>query len=610
MTKHLKYLIAIFLIINVKESAQDINKFVGSVGNQKISEREFKIRYELVPHLSRDQFSEDSSKQDLLYSVIAEKLLALESNRLGFDTTEYFKNSIQQIRDLYVRDALYKRKIDSQVKISQQDIQKALNRYSQSLEVKIISTKDSSTIFEYYKELRSGASFDSIEKISDPIEYDSNKAPMKITYGQMQDDYVEDSLYSLNIGSYSSPVKAEGSWFIFKLVGKSTRAAANANDPNYDKTVLNIIRMRKSRIIGVKYLENFYKNKKAIIDSTLFLNLAERVTTILSNKKRNNDYGREGFLYLDEENILKILDELGAASNANLVQIEKNPIKVKEYLFSLIEYPFLIKYPSFQNVAYELMANLNKYIQYKFLAAECFREGLQNIPEVKEDINIWKDDYLAKMLKNTFRDSVHVSDEDVKDYYLHNKDYEQVDILEILNTDLQVIENVFNDLKAGKDFRDLASEYTQRSWTKNRGGEFGYFPVSSFGEIGRVASRLKINQIYGPIKTDSGYSVIKLIGKKIDSTKTDEDFDSVKTQLKYDLLGKQFDQKFYKYIAGLADKYHFTINEKVFQNVRVTSIPMFTYRYIGFGGRIAAVPYLGQWYEWLNYYKNKSNIVP
>ncbi len=610
MKNFLKYLFALLLIINVKESAQDINKFVGSVGNQKISEREFKIRYELVPHLSRDQFSEDSSKQDLLYSIIAEKLLALESNRLGYDTTEYFKNSMQQIRDLYVRDALYKRKVDSQVKISQLDIQKALDRYSQSLEVKIISTRDSSTIFSYYKELQNGASFDSIEKISDPIEYDSNKAPMKITYGQMQDDYVEDTLYNLKIGNYSSPVKAQGSWFIFKLVGKSSRPSANANDPNYDKTVISTIRMRKSRIIGVKYLENFYKNKKAVVDSTLFLTLAEKISSILSNKKQNHDYGREGLLYLDEASIIQMLSDLGAASNADLVHIEKSPIKVKEYLFSLIEYPFLIKDPSFQNVAYELMASINKYIQYKFLAEEGFKEGLQNIPEVKEDINIWKDDYLAKMLKNTFRDSVNVSEEELKNYYMTNNDYEKVDILEILNSDLQVIETVFNELKAGKDFRDLAAEYTQRSWTKNRGGEFGYFPISSFGEIGRIASRLKLNQIYGPIKTDSGYSVIKLIGKKIDSTKTDEDFDSVKTQLKYDLLGKKFDKKFYKYIAGLADKYHFTVNEKVFQNVKVTSIPMFTYRYIGFGGRIAAVPYLGQWYEWLNYYKNKTNIVP
>ncbi len=605
-----KFLIILLLIINGKEFAQDINKFVGTVGNQKISEREFKIRYELVPHLSRDQFSEDSSKQDLLYSIIAEKLLALEANSLGYDTTEYFKNAMQQIRDLYVRDALYKRKVDSQVKISQSDIQKALDRYSQSLEVKIISTRDSSTIFSYYNALKNGAPFDSIEKISDPIEFDSNKAPMKITYGQMQDDYVEDTLYNLNIGSYSSPVKAEGSWFIFKLVGKSNRPSANANNPNYDKTVLSTIRMRKSRIIGVKFLENFYKNKKAEVDSTLFITLAEKISSVLSNKKMNHDYGREGLLYLDEGNILKIINELGTGSNADLVHIEKNPIKVKEYLFSLIEYPFLIKDPTFQNVAYELMASINKYIQYKFLAEEGFKEGLQNIPEVKEDINIWKDDYLAKMLKNTFRDSVSVSDEELKNYYMTNNDYEKVDILEILNSDLQVIETVFNELKAGKDFRALASEYTQRSWTKNRGGEFGYFPTSSFGEIGRIASRLKLNQIYGPIKTDSGYSVIKLIGKKIDSTKTDEDFDSVKTQLKYDLLGKKFDQKFYKYIAGLADKYHFSVNEKVFQSIKVTSIPMFTYRNIGFGGRIAAVPYLGQWYEWLNYYNNKTNVVP
>ncbi len=610
MTKFLKSLIAIFLLINIKGTAQDVNKYIGSVGNQKISEREFKIRYELVPHLSRDQFSEDSSKQDLLYSILAEKLLSLEANRLGFDTTDYFKNSMQQIRDIYVRDALYKREIDSKVKISRQEIQKALIRYSESLEVKIISTEDSSAIFGYYKQLRMGASFDSIEKISDPVEYDSNKAQIKITYGQMQDDNVEDTLYNLKVGSFSSPVKTEGGWFIFKLVGKSSRAALNANDPNYDKTVLNIIRMRKSRIIGVKYLENFYKNKKAVVDSTLFLSLAGKITEILLDKKQNNDYGREGLLYLDEGNIIRILNELGTASNEDLVHIEKNPIRVKEYLFSLVVYPFLIKDPSFKNVAFELMANLNKYIQYKFLADEGFKEGLQNIPDVKEDINIWKDDYLAKMLKNTFRDSVHVSNEELKQDYLSNNESEKINILEILNTNLEVIETVFKELRAGKDFRDLAKEYTERAWTKDKGGEFGYFPVNSFGEIGKIAARLKLNEVYGPIKTDSGYSVIKMIGRKFDSTKTNENFDSVKTQLKYSLLGKKFDEKFYKYIAGLADRYKISINNNIFNDIQVTNIPMFTYRYIGFGGRIAAVPYLGPWYDWVKYLKDKTKVIP
>jgi peptidyl-prolyl cis-trans isomerase C len=610
MTKFLKYLFSSLLLINISIFAQEVNKNIATVGNEKISEREFKIRYELVPHYSRDQFNEDSSKQDLLYSIIAEKLLAQQANRLGYDTTDYFKYSINQIKDLYVRDALYKKEIDSKVNISQKDIQTALNRFSKSLQVKVVSASDSSTIFSYYSKLKNGAPFDSIEKISDPIEYDSNKIPIKINYGQMEDDKVEDTLYSLKMRKFSSPVKTNGGWFIFKLVDASYNVPPNANDPDYNKSILNVIRLRKSRIIGIKYLDNFYKDKKARVDSTLFLSLAQKVSSLLTEKKNNNDYGREGYLFLTEGNLMTLISEFGKGANKDLVHIKKNPISLKEYLYSLIVYPFLIKNPSFESTAYGLMGSINKYIQYKFLTEEGFKQGFQNLPDVKEDINIWRDDYLAKMLKNTFRDSVNVSDEELKNYYEESKEFEQVNILEILNSNLEVIETVFNELKAGENFRDLAREYTQRTWTKNKGGEFGYFPVTAFGEIGKIAAKLKLNQVYGPVKTDSGYSVIKLIGRKFDKTKTPENFDSVKTQLRYSLLGKKFDEKFFKYIAKLSEKYKYSINEKALKDLKVLDIPMFTFKYIGFGGRIAAIPFLGPWYNWTKYLKNKSAVLP
>jgi parvulin-like peptidyl-prolyl isomerase len=609
--KQLKYFFAVLFALSGILHAQTAEKYIGKAGNEKISEREFKIRYELVPHLSRDQFSEDSSKQDLANSIIAEKLLAIEANRLGFDTTEYYKYSAQQIRDLLVRDALYNKVISAHVNISQQDIQEAIDRKSKSLELKIISAQDSLTIYDYYKKIQNGVSFDSIEKYSDELEYDSNKAVVKITFGQMQDDFVEDTLYSLRIGNCSSPIKTNGGWFIFKLIGIKSTIPLNAKDPDYDKTILSVIRMRKSRIIGLKYLGKFYKNKEAVVDSTLFIELTNKLSEILTQKKVNHDYGNHGLLYLDEQNLIKLMDDFGPVElKKDLVHIPKTHLSLKEYLFSLISYPLTIKDPSLRATAYSLMENLNKYIQYKFLVEEGLKQGLQNAPEVKEDINIWKEDYLAKMLKNTFKDSVNVTDEEIKNEYLNTNETEQVNIIEILNDDLEVIETVFKELQAGKDFRELAKTYSQRTWTKASGGEFGYFPVSSFGKIGKIASKMKMNEIYGPVKTDSGYSVIKLIGRKSTATKSDEDFDSVKTQIKYSLLGKEFDEKFYKYIARLASKYQYSIDEKALKNLKVTNIPMFAYRYIGFGGRIAAVPYLGPWYEWVKYLQKQPVVTP
>ncbi len=610
MVRFITGLFVIIFILNIKVFSQNVNNIVAKVGNENISDREFRMRYELVPHFSRDQFNEDSSKQDLLYSIIAEKLLAIEANQLGYDTTDYFKYSLLQIENLYVRDALFKKYIASKVKISQAEIQKALDRSALTLEVKIISSGDSSTIFDYYNNLKSGASFDSLEKISDPVEYNSNKSALKITYGQMSDDYVEDTLYNLSIGSFSSPVKTEGGWFIFKLVGKKTVVPSNGNDPNFDKKVLDVLRLRKSRVIGLKYLESFYKNKKAEIDSTEFLSLVEKISEALTDKKEKLGLNPDGLLFLDEGSIMNILREFGNESNSILVQIKNNPISIKEYLFSLLVYPMYIKDPAFNSTARNLMFNLNKYIQYKFLSAEGYHEGLQNIPDVKEDINIWKDDYLAKMLKNTFRDSIHVTDEEVKNYYNTSKGIELINIDGIINDNLDIIEKVFNELRAKKDFHKLAEKYSQRYFSAGEKSESGYFPLSHFGEIGLYASKMKLNQIYGPIKTDSGYTIIKLIGRRYDSTKTAANFDSIKTQLKDDLLEKRYNQKFFKYIASLADKYKVSIIENNLKSIKVLDIPMFTYKFIGFGGRIAAMPFLGAWYDWVKYLPNKSVLAP
>ena len=422
---------------------------------------------------------------------------------------------------------------------------------------------------------------------------------------------ITSTLYSLKVGHFSSPLKTKEGWFIFKLIGISFEAPPNANDNNYNRTIINVIRMRKSRIFGMKYLDKFYKNRKATIDSTLFLKLTGKISSILTQKESNHDFGRDNNLFLNEGNIMEILKDFGdAVNNGDIVHIEKSPIKLKEYLFSLIVYPFLIKDPSLRPVAYNLMENLNKYIQYKFLSDEGFKEELQNIPDVKEDINIWRDNYLAKMLKNTFRDSINVTDEDVKNYYKEHKEFEKVNILEILNDNLEVIETVFKELKAGKDFRELATKYTQRAWTKDRGGEFGYMPVSELGEIGKFAARLKMNHVYGPIRTDSGYSVIKLIGRKTDSTRTEADFEAVKDQIKDDMLSKEFNKKFFEYIAKLAEKYKYSINEENLKSVKVLDIPMFTFKYIGFGGRIAAMPFMDAWYDWVNFLKGKPSIVP
>ena len=86
--------------------------------------------------------------------------------------------------------------------------------------------------------------------------------------------------------------------------------------------------------------------------------------------------------------------------------------------------------------------------------------------------------------------------------------------MKFLTDSLEIIESVVRELEKGADFRKLASLHTKRTWTKNNGGEFGFFPVTMYGDIGRIAATMNIGEIYGPIKLPEGYSIFKLIDKR------------------------------------------------------------------------------------------------
>ncbi|MGC8595569.1 MAG: peptidylprolyl isomerase [Candidatus Kryptoniota bacterium] len=693
--------LVIFTSNSILLSQPNVN-YIARAGKETITPREFRMRYELMPHLSTNQWNTDTTKLELLYSIIAEKLLAQEASRLGFSNSDYYLESIAQLKDIYLRDALYRREIARKVKISQGDIEKALIRSSQNLYVKVISAADSETIYGYYFALLKGASFDSIEAISDPVEKDSLRNGLRITYGQMAYDNVEDTLYSLNVGKFSMPVKTETGWFIFKLIRKDFRVPPNVNDADYNRSIIEVIRARKSRQIGIKYLQEFFRNREAVVDSLLFLHLAKKVSSVLDYKQEHGDSGYDGYLYLSEPDILRIMQSFSKEElNGEIVHSYTLPITLHEYLYGLIVYPFLVKDASPHFVSYALMDHLNHYIEYEFLAQGARALGLENEPEVREDVHIWADSYLAKMLKNTFRDSVRVSESELRKYFLENFEKEKVKLSLIINPDIDTLMAVYDKIKSGEDFDSLASVYNispvmklkrgmlpysnpdslgvlgrvsfemktndvcgpirtdsgyaliklsgrklqpkdreevkiveilthsvdslesvVKALQKNEDFEFvakkyseknrepSFTPCYSLGEIGRIVAKLRIGQVYGPVATDSGYLIIKLVDRRYDTTNTNSVFEQKEEEIRQDVLEKKFNEKFYRYIAELSEKYGVQINYEALKKLDVINIPMFTYKYIGFGGKITAMPYIGPWYDWTKYVKNKGWLIP
>jgi len=293
------------------------------------------------------------------------------------------------------------------------------------------------------------------------------------------------------------------------------------------------------------------------------------------------------------------------------INLNEKSVKVNYFLNQLSHDGFYVRDIGEISLRASLSSYIRKFIEDELLTVEAIKKGLNNSPDVKKYLNMWRDSYLSKMLMANMFDSIKVTEEEAYSVYEQNdwKDapLELVNVAEVLTDSLEVIETVLNELSEGKSIKDLARLYTKRDSLKERGGEFGFFPITKHGEIGRIASQMKIGDVYGPIKLDEGYSIFQLINRKVDTTNS-KNYAEIKDQLITQLTLSKFEKYVNEYNAKLAQKYGVEIYEDVLKDIDNIFMNLVVVRYMGFGGEIFAVPYTEQFSGWYEVWQHNKDM--
>ena len=596
------------LIVNTTLFSQKKENILARVGGKLITAEEYKKRFELMPHVGSADWNIDTTKFEFLCSLIAEKLWGMEAQKRGLDTLESARYSSLELEKMFARDALYKEVIENKIEIPQHDLKKGMSRYGIKLKINILASRDSSEIFNLYSLLQKGAGFDALLK-SRPEFDDQDSAGMEITYGQM-DEMIEDTLFNLKTGAFSVPVRNKAGWFIFRLKDKTIPGSSDQ-----DKTLKSVKKTIKDKIaerLYNEYYNNFFTGKRVEANGVLFWAIADKVIDIFNEKRKNPDYDRAEYISLSAEDILKIENKLGPDTlKREVIKLDKKGATVKEFLRSLMYNGFTSNKFDPKIIAVKVNDRLKGFIESELLADEALSKGLQNLPRVKDDLDMWKQNYIGQLLKAKIRDSVNITEQELYQYYLDKQKapkggVTKVNIQEILNDSLDVIDKVLTELKEGMDFGTLAGIHTKRRWTKEKGGELGFLPVDSLGEIGRTAEKMNIGEIVGPLKLPEGYSVIKLLAKKTEEDTVSRGYSEVKEEIKKEYYNKKYQDVLLKSTAELASKYNVVINIQALKQLDVINLNMYTYRYMGFGGRINAVPLVAPLFEWYPQMKYKK----
>ena len=127
------------------------------------------------------------------------------------------------------------------------------------------------------------------------------------------------------------------------------------------------------------------------------------------------------------------------------------------------------------------------------------------------------------------RDSIQVSEEEMRRYYEEHKDDFKVEEKRKLNYVLfsiapspedsarvyRLAEDILKDARSGADFNQLADEYSEDPSVKSNHGDLGFFERGRMvPEFEKAAFSGKPGDIVGPVKTQFGLHIIKIIEKK------------------------------------------------------------------------------------------------
>ncbi len=146
----------------------------------------------------------------------------------------------------------------------------------------------------------------------------------------------------------------------------------------------------------------------------------------------------------------------------------------------------------------------------------------------------------------------------------------------------------------------LARRYSLREEWKIRDGISGFFPASLHPDLAFHAVASDSGKLSGPFRVGGGYSIFKVLGVRQTADSVRDRLPAIREQIREQLLELKVQRKLDGFISSCAVREGVTLREDLLRGIDVTPSSMITWRYIGFGGRINAVPALIEQTGWID----------
>lgn len=599
------FLFILIISANSLRSQQIPTGELAKIGPRSLSAEEYFQRFELSVYPFKDRSGNlPWVKHEFLYSLIAEKLLALEAANHGLTADPMFKKMTRLTEDILLRDKLYKIEVASKVKITEKEILDTYNAENIVTRFDFLFSPTEAGIGNLVHLLKSGIPFDTLLALqkADTSLHGSERV---VNAGSADDTVklppeLEQRMASMNPGEISEPVKGDDGYYIIRKTEHRTNPLPPTPTEwaSIRSRIEKQLRMQKENERAMEFLREVWGTTKAEADPELFRKLYEAVKTVLETQRNAGAGNRFGLTFT---NIAQVEEKLREHLQKTLITMPGESISLSSALEKIAFAGFIVDSVGYSHLAVALNEKIRELIQNELLTRYARELRLQDDPSVQRDLQMWQDAWLAALMKDRIWQQFISNPDSIWSYYERHKDDfgppPQVKIIEVVTGDLQTMEHVIKELSSGISMRELAAKYSIAPNAKTDSGVVGPVQATALGSIGREVLDMEINETRGPFQTPEGYTIFTLLDKKFPSDTAVRSFHDVVENVREQAKPAVYNHLVDDLVERLTRKYGVEINQGLLNSIKVTPIQMFTIRTMGFGGRMTAVPGTPRLYE-------------
>jgi parvulin-like peptidyl-prolyl isomerase len=578
---------------------------IAKAGDLFISEQEFVRRFELLPAFGRNRRSQiEKAKLELLYSIIAEKLLAQEAIARGLDADSVLQRGVTEVRKLLARDELYRREIANKVTVSEKEILQGAATAQRQLFLSYLFFEDEQEARFVRSRLRGANDFDQVQ-------LDSSMQALRDTatlvWGEA-DPAIEDAAYRLRPSEISPVVAAGTGYYILKLTSEERSAIFTSLPPEaLAERVRKKLRARKEKVRLDEYTREVLQDKVGYAVSRTLKALAMAVAEVSRSESKDS------VVVMTADMMERVREQCSTLLLDTLAVIDTTVVPVTDFIDVLTLKGMKVRRDSPADIMRSLNGEIRVWVLQELMAREALRLNLDTLAEVQSRLEMWKQYFLAEEMKGIVRKGVRVSEAEVWSY-MQSLDpaapVPQVQLRELRTSSLEEMEEALAELQQGASFEEVVRRRSNDPEVREKGGVTRFFRITDRYPVGEIAAQMETGQRYGPLSVPGGYLFFELHARKTAPLVSDTSLASRLASARNEVLKLKQNRKLSIFLAQSGRDRGFLVYEDRVRAIKATPLPMMTFRILGFGGRMFEVPFVEREIDWLSIEPPEEKILP